>query len=249
MKWRYDVSPPPDMCYRDNLMRLFANGRLAMMMLPTNKETIASLLKMGMAMEDLGIAPLPAGPRNRKHIVIGKYYIINSQIDADRRNAAFKWLMFLSDAETLLIRQQFFHNEGELTGAPGVARYTAARQAAVRESMRRAMRVPIFLDYDDVMADSAQLALEPPHFTDRFFEALAEDVRPMIENRTSDPSKEIARVGTDFIRRYVKEPASTQGVSAYLNQIQGLLNRPGLLGPRAPQTLPGTGGGNSQQSP
>jgi ABC-type glycerol-3-phosphate transport system substrate-binding protein len=227
LRWRYDVSPPAEMCFRDNLMRLFANGRLAMMMLPADKDSITTLLKMGLPMEDLGIAPLPAGPRNRKHLVQGRYYIINSQIDADRRNAAFKWLLFLSDAETMLIRQQFFHTEGELTGAPTVARFTAVRQAAVRESMRRAMRVPIFLDYENVLGDSAQLALEPPHFTDRFFESLAEDVRPMVENKDSDPGRDVSRLGSTFRTRRLEQPSTNQSMQNYLNLIGTLLNRSG----------------------
>jgi ABC-type glycerol-3-phosphate transport system substrate-binding protein len=236
LRWRHDVMPPPEQCFRDNLMRLFANGRLAMMILPTDQATINQLLRLGMPMEDLGIAPLPAGPRNRKHLAMGTYYIINSQIDAERRAAAFRWLLFLSDPETLMIRQQFLHQEGELTGAPGVSRYTTSRQVPVRESLRRAMRVPVFLDYDALMTDSAQLALEPPHFTDRFFEALAEDVRPMIERNESDPSRDIARVGAAFVRRHLREPDGPSGAAAYLQTLQGLLNRPGFLTPR---TIPG----------
>lgn len=220
LHWRYDVTPPPGESYADNLMRMFAQGRVAMMMLPADHETITRLLKLGMSVEDFGIAPLPGGPANRKHLMFGRCLIVNSQLGSEERSAAFKWLLFQMDPEVIRMRKMAAFREQDWTGAPHVPLYTPARHDELVESLRPYYTLPIFPHYMRTVATN--LALEPPLFTDRLYEAIAEGVRPIVENKSSDPMQGIQYVGTDFEKKYLKSGSDPEGIRKYLKLIPGL---------------------------
>lgn len=199
---RFDVTPPPAKCYYDNLMTMYAEGKLAMMIMPADGNTISELLKREMPLEDLGIAPLPHGLVNRDHLTYGKCLVINSQLDQSQRAAAFKWLMFMASPEVQRMRAQFFFREGELTAPPSVPLYSGAMQAEHYASLRPFRSLPLWSDYESVIARN--LHLEPSFHTDRFYEALAEGLRPIIERRDSDPFHAVTLIATDFERKYIR---------------------------------------------
>ena len=214
LHWRYDASPPPAQCYNDNIMRMFATGKLAMATLPATRETILRLTKLGMATEDIGVAPLPLGPANRRHVAFGQCLILNSQIDRARKAAAMKWILFQLDPERIKSREQYFFREKELTGAPRVPLFTKAAQDRLNDMILTYRSVPLFCDYED--AAGSELALEPPYFTDRLYEALALGVRPIVEQKASDPTRSVAALGADFEARYLRGAPSAEGLKHYL---------------------------------
>src|SRR5690606_13485102 len=61
---RFDVMPSPNECTYDKLMTKFAEGELAMMILPADGDTLDKLMRQGMSLNDIGIAPLPQGTVN-----------------------------------------------------------------------------------------------------------------------------------------------------------------------------------------
>src|SRR5205823_193941 len=146
LRWRYDVTPPLDRCYSDNLMKLFAEGKIAMISLPARRETFERLVKLGMSVDDIGVGPLPAGPQNRKHLTFGKCLIINSQLDTRHRMAAFRWLLFQLSPERMRAREQFYFRQQELTGAPHVPIYVPSRQREFDASLKTSRRLPTFVD-------------------------------------------------------------------------------------------------------
>lgn len=218
LHWRFDVTPPPKACYYDNLMRQFAEGKLAMMMMPADSDTISQLVKLGMAVDDIGIAALPRGPENRAHLTYGKCLIVNSQLDRQRREAAFRWLVFLASPEVQRLRLQFFFRELEETGAPSVPLYVPPVQEQFYEETKRFRSLPIYRDYEDAVGNT--LRLEPPLHTDRLFEAIATGVFPMIEREDSDPLMQIVNVAADFESRYLRPPEQLEGWRAALEQVQ-----------------------------
>lgn len=221
LHWRYDVTPPPSQCYADNLMKLFAEGRIAMMMLPADRETIVRLIQLGFPVEDLGIAPLPGGPVNRNHLAFGRCYIINSQLDSERRAAALKWLLFQLEPEVIKMRRMAGYREQDWTGIPEVPLFKLSRHQELVESLHPYFTLPVFPDYYKTVMASG-VSLEPPYFTTRLYEALAEGIRPIVENKDSDPMQAIAYVGTDFEKKYLKNAPTPSGLRRYLEMIPGL---------------------------
>ncbi|MBX7246283.1 MAG: extracellular solute-binding protein [Candidatus Sumerlaeaceae bacterium] len=219
LRWRYDVTPPIDRCYYDNLVKMFADGQVAMMMMPATGETIDKLVRLGMPMDDIGIAALPGGPDNRNHLTFGRCYILNSQLNKEKRDAAFKWLMFQHDPERIQLRQQLLAREQEMSGLPSVPLYTPQRQQQIYELLKATRTFPLFRDYESVLA--SQIRPEPPYFTDRLFEAIAQGVRPIVERKDSRPSAEIGQVCLDFEAKYLRNAPTKEGLQRYLKFFAG----------------------------
>ena len=196
LRWRYDVTPPLERCYFDNNLRMFASGQVAMVMLPANREIFERLRRLGMPIEDIGVAPLPAGPANRRHLTTGRCLIVSSQIDREKREAAVRWLMFQHDPARIVLRQRFLFREKELTGIPSVPLYRQPRMGEVTEMVSAYRAVPLFAAYEREIG--ACLWPLPPYNTSAFLTAVADGARPIIERKESVPSSEIAAVGAGF---------------------------------------------------
>ncbi|MGI8907987.1 MAG: extracellular solute-binding protein [Candidatus Sumerlaeaceae bacterium] len=210
LRWRFDVMPPPEKCTYDGLIRLFAEGKLAMMMLPADAVTIQRLLKLGMSLDDIGIAALPRGPKNGYHLTYGKCLVANSQLDRDRRAAAFKWLLFMADPEILRLREQFFFRQQERTGAPRVPLYVTARQQQLYDETKQFRMLPFYMDYEPELA--YRLTLEPAYYRDRLYESLALGIFPVIKTQDSDPVQAAAQLGADFTQQYLSGPKAPENI-------------------------------------
>lgn len=219
LRWRYDVTPPIDQCYNDNLMRMFASGKLGMMMLPATRETFVRLTKLGMAIDDIGVAPLPGGPQNRDQLCFGRALVLNSQLDREHRAAAFKWMIFQLDPDVIRMREQFYFREQEITGVPSVPLLTDKRQKELYEKLKPCRTLPLYEDYEKLVASN--LVLEPPYFTDRLYEAISEGIRPIVERPDSQPLNSIAVVGLDFENKYLRNAPTKQGLQRYLHLLTG----------------------------
>ena len=214
LRWHYDVTPAIEKCYADNLMKMFANGEIAMMTLPATGGMIRNLTKLGMSQDDIGVAALPMGPENRLHLTFGRCLVINSQVNRDRRNAAFKWLMFQYDPDRIRLREQLLYREQEMTGGPKVPLFIPAVQQQMDAMLQRFRTLPTFLDYENTVA--GHLVAEPPYFTNRLYESVAQGVRPIIENADSNPATAIAAVGVEFQAKYLQNAPTPQGFQKYL---------------------------------
>lgn len=219
LHWRFDVTPPIDRCYSDNLMRMFAEGKIAMMALPATRETFQQLVKLGMPLDDIGVAPLPQGPKSRNHLTFGRCLIVNSQLDREHRLAAFKWLMFQMNPDRVRNREQYHFREQDITGIPRVPIFSKSVQRELNDSLKHSRTLPIFLDYEEMIA--SHLRPEPPFFTDRLYEAIAQGVRPIIEQEDSKPMQAIANVGAEFEAKYLLNAPTRQGVERYLKLLTG----------------------------
>ena len=217
LRWRYDVTPPIDRCYADNVVRMFGEGRVAMCMLPANAETIRRLLRLGMPLDAIGIAPLPQGPKNRKHLAFGKCLIVNAQLDREKRAAAVKWLMFKMNPETFKARQQYFYREQEMTGGPTVPLFRKPVQDALYQSTRPYRTLPLYADYEREIARF--ITPEPGFFTDQLYAAIATDVRPIVAQKNSVPEAAIANVAADFKAKYLSDTPSRTGLQRYLDRL------------------------------
>jgi len=201
LHWKFDVTPNPEKCYYDNLMNMFVAGKLGMMILPADGNTVAELIRRGMKLDGIGITALPKGAVTRDHLTYGKCLIINSQLDRARRAAAFKWLMFMASPEVHRLRAQFFHREREMTAAPAVPLYSTQMQQEYYESIKPYRSLPLWADYEDGIA--SHLKLEPAFQTERFYEAIAVGLRPVVDNKDSDPYAAVKVMTTPFEKKYI----------------------------------------------
>lgn len=214
LRWRYDVMPPAEKCYGDNVMKMFAEGKVAMMMLPATKDSVRRLMRLGMPPDNIGVAPLPAGPANRHHLVFGRCLIVNSQSDPAKRTAAAKWIRFMLDPEVLRLREQYLFREQDLTGIPRVPLYKKEKQAEVYTMLKGYRLLPVFSDYEEAVTTG--LVPEPPRLRVQLYEDLAKDVRSALEKSESSAAAVVASLAHDFEKRYLHQVPQKPTLEEYL---------------------------------
>src|SRR5205814_8293477 len=111
--------------------------------------------------------------------------VLNSQLDREHRAAAFKWMMFQLDPDVIRMREQYYFREQEITGVPSVPLLNERRQKELYDKLKLCRTLPLFEEYEKTVA--THLVLEPPYFTDRLYEAIAEGIRPIVEQPNSEP--------------------------------------------------------------
>ena len=107
----------------------------------------------------------------------------------------------MASPEVKRLRAQFFFREKEPTGAPEVPLYTTEMQMQHWQSIASYRTLPRYSDYESRIARN--LTLSPPYYTERLYEAIAEGVRPIIEQQDSDPYRSMTQVAVDFERKYL----------------------------------------------
>jgi ABC-type glycerol-3-phosphate transport system substrate-binding protein len=210
LRWRYDVMPPAERCYGDNVLKMFAEGKIAMIMMPATKDSVRRLMRAGMAPDHIGVAPLPMGPASRQHLVFGRCVIVNSQTDEARRRAAAQWIRFLLDPEVTRIREQYLFREQDLTGIPHVPLYRKDKQDQLYTMLKPYRLLPVFADYEDTVTTG--LMPEPARLRYELYEELAKEVRPVLEKKDVAPETVAATLVSDFEKRYL-----TQAVPQKMN--------------------------------
>lgn len=215
LRWRYDVTPPAERCYGDNVLRMFAQGKIAMIMLPATKESLRQLMRAGMAPDNIGVAPLPEGPHSGAHLTFGRCLIVNSQVDNAKRRAAARWIRFLLDPEVARLREQYLFREQDLTGIPKVPLYNRAKQDQVYAMLKSYRLFPVFTDYEDTVTTA--LMAEPARLRKELYEELAREVRPVLELQNADATVAAAQLARDFEKRFVSQAITEkQTIDSYL---------------------------------
>lgn len=203
LRWRYDVTPPAEKCYGENVLRMFAQGKVAMVMLPATKESLRRLMRAGMSPDNIGIAPLPTGPATRYHLTFGRCLIVNSQVDHAKRLAAAKWIRFLLDPEVARLREQYLFREQDLTGVPKVPLFNRQKQDQIYAVLKPYRLLPVFTDYEDSLTTG--LVAEPARLREELYEELAKEIRPALELENSDVPSIVRNLAKDFESRYLRQ--------------------------------------------
>jgi ABC-type glycerol-3-phosphate transport system substrate-binding protein len=101
LRWKWNcIQPNPLQSYDDNI-RDFKNGRVAMILIPAIHLYQFEILKF-LKPEQIGFAPLPAGPTGKRAAQIGgAFYIINPNIPKERQDACFKFIKYMTSPETI----------------------------------------------------------------------------------------------------------------------------------------------------
>ena len=78
----------------------FAQGKIGMM--PFAADWIPACIASGMKLEDIGLAPFPAGPSGESVTTdLGQCYVINAKTTQAKKDAAWEWIKFLLSVDTL----------------------------------------------------------------------------------------------------------------------------------------------------
>ncbi len=90
LKWKYDVLPSDTLVDYSKRHQFFATGEAAMYI--DAGDSGASLRKYDMAIEDMGMVALPAGPKGAVNLLGGGAYMMPSSATDDQLDAAFRYI-------------------------------------------------------------------------------------------------------------------------------------------------------------
>ncbi len=101
LRWKHDVLQPNLLTREDELLHLFALGKVAMIF-GVGNDLPPLLARYRMDPSSVGIAPLPAGPSGRAAHLGGQVYVMNTTSSKERKDAAWAFIEFeLSPANQL----------------------------------------------------------------------------------------------------------------------------------------------------
>ncbi len=93
LKWKHNVLPANTLINNAELMKLIATDQAAMTF--GHFSQINSLsVTYGMDVNNIGLAPMPAGEENHATLMGGTYMVIDRNATEEQVDAVFKWLMF-----------------------------------------------------------------------------------------------------------------------------------------------------------
>lgn len=108
LRWKYNVLQPDVLMPENELLHLFALGKLAMI-LGTENQLPALISRYKIDPQTFGIAPLPAGPAGKAAHLSGDIYVINAAATPEKKAAAWKWIAFELDPPNQLMKWTRMH--------------------------------------------------------------------------------------------------------------------------------------------
>jgi len=203
LRWTYDVLQPNTMVEAEGVFPLIASEQVAMAFLTPEWIPIV-VRKYGGNLEDVGLAPLPAGPAGRANQMGGGYAIVNPSIPPEKQAAAVKWILWEFDPLEYEHALQDRLALDELVGLPDSPIFVGELQEIRAALVEKYRNVPDFPKY--VQAAPLYVRPEPPFFAQQLYnEALAPVVEAVLTNPFADPEALLRDAAVQFQRRFLDQ--------------------------------------------
>ena len=192
LRWKYKcIQPNPLQSYQDN-RRDFVQGRAAMII--SSPAWIGDFLNEGLRPEQIGIAPLPAGPTGIRATQIGgEFYIINPRSPKEKRDAAWEYIRFMTSKEAMIKRLKMME-EAHL-------RYPIA-------TFYRDLRVEDYLtmpeEWGEASATSLKYGRMEYYLKDRIEPYLARPIQAVLVDPGADPREELEKCARRVLEEVVE---------------------------------------------
>ncbi|HIE04770.1 MAG TPA: sugar ABC transporter substrate-binding protein [Candidatus Latescibacteria bacterium] len=192
LRWKYKcVQPNPLQSYQDN-RRDFVQGRAAMII--SSPAWIGDFLNEGLRPEQIGIAPLPAGPTGIRATQIGgEFYIINPRSSKEKRDAAWEYIRFMTSKEAMIKRLKMME-EAHLW-------YPIA-------TFYKGLRVEDYLtmpeEWGEASATSLKYGRMEYYLKDRIEPYLARPIQAVLVDPGADPREELEKCAGRVLEEVVE---------------------------------------------
>lgn len=202
LRWKHNVLQDNLLEDAKDIMQNFSAGRVGMFIAPANEGSVVMLReKYGFNLDDLGIAPLPAGPGGRFIQMGADYYIFRPGLSKEMKKIAFQWCAFVVSDEWKEAECQLRKKQGLPVGAPYIPLFEGERQKRLEAIYEKYRTVPRFAEYDRVVDF---LKTEPPYYCQQLYkEALGPAVQTVLTNEKSDPAAILKKSSEIFQKRYL----------------------------------------------
>jgi len=203
LRWTHRCIQEDIFITNDNLLEMLASGQTAMATI-TPEYLMHLERRYGMNIEDVGLAPLPAGPAGYACVMGGPFGIINPTIPRTRQEAAFKHLCFGLTPAAHEAAYKVRRKQGRVVGYPGVPHLVGEWQKEWEEMEAQYRTLPYYGEYREVVARSARF--EPPHYCQQLYnQILLPILQEVLTNPNSDPQALLDRGVKDFQSQFLNE--------------------------------------------
>ena len=203
LRWKHHCVQEDVFIDNDGLLEMMASGRAAMATI--TPEYLRHLeRRFGMKLEDLGIAPLPAGPAGYACVMGGGFGIINPTIPKKRQEVAFKNLTFgltpAAHEAAFKVRQK----QGRVIGYPGVAHLVGQWQEEWDTMEAKYRTLPYYGEYRKNVSQYARF--EPPYYTQQLYrQILLPPLQEVLIDPDSNPKALLDKAVRDFQTQFLDE--------------------------------------------
>lgn len=199
LRWKYRCVQPDPLQNNESNTRDFVQGRAAMMF--SAPDWIGTLFNEGLKPEQIGIAPLPAGPTGIRATQLGgAFYIINPRSSKRRQDAAWQYIKFMTSKETQIKRLKLLE-EANL-------RYPLA---SFYKDLKINNYITVSEEWGAASTTSIRFGRMEYFLKDRIEPYLARPIQAILIDERTDPKTELAKCA-QRVQREVVDPYNQQQV-------------------------------------
>jgi multiple sugar transport system substrate-binding protein len=192
LRWTDDVLPRDTLDWGGNGTEL-ATGKAAMVMMAGDQYRWIKTTYRDTDMNNIGFAPLPAGPGGIATLTGGDMYMVSAAADADQQEAAVYWELWklLDPSEIQKGLEAQAAETDAAVGGPALPLYIGDYQA-----QRSAFEQPFYtLPYDNyspfldaISSGTAKLQVEPAPYGQDYYTAIGSVVSSVLTDENADPA-------------------------------------------------------------
>ncbi len=202
LRWTDDVLPRETLDWGANGTAL-ATGNAAMVMMAGDQYAWIKLTYRDTDMNNLGFAPLPAGPGGSVSLIGGDTYLVSSDATADQKEAAVYWQLWRTfdplEVQTDLEAQKA--EENAAVGGPILPMYKGDYQANRLAFSKTYYTLPYdnyvaFLDA--ISSGKVKLQVEPTPAGQEYYQAVASVVSSILTDQNADAAASLKAAAETF---------------------------------------------------
>ncbi len=192
LRWTDDVLPRDTLDWGGNGTEL-GTGKAAMVMMAGDQYRWVKTTFRETDMNNIGFAPLPAGPGGIATLTGGDMYMVNAAATADEKEAAVYYELWrlLDPSEIVKGLEAQKAEENPAVGGPALPLYTGDYQAA-RSTFEQSYYTLPYDNYssflDAVSSGAAKLQVEPSPAGQQYYAAVGAVVSSVLTDESVDPA-------------------------------------------------------------
>jgi len=213
LRWTDDVLPRETVDWPGNGTKL-ATGQAAMVLMAGDQYAWIKTTYRDTDMNNLGFAPLPAGPAGSVSLIGGDTYLVSSDATADQKEAAVYWelwrLLDPTEVQTDLEAQKA--EENAAVGGPTFPLYKGTYQDNRLAFAKTYYTLPYdnyssFLDA--ISSGKVHLQVEPSPAAQDYYQAVATVVSTILTDQSADPAAALKAAAATFQSTQLDHLAAT----------------------------------------
>ena len=201
LRWKHNVIQNNVLQDVKELVSDFVTGRSAMYKFYA--QDMPRLLSQGLTAEQIGLAPLPAGPSGKSVSQMApRVYIINPTISPEKKRAAFEYIKYNVSKEAMIKRWKLQEKYGVLAPA-----------TPIWKGLLQSEHVDFPSQWSTAIEEQSKYSRPEPFFPywDKVKQYLVQPIQAVLLNKNADPAKEMKACASKVQRELFDKVGPVEG--------------------------------------